>query len=83
MLSKEDYEKLARPENLPLQALVKLSQLRRRVSESGYRFDHIKTGEAILLLEAARVIDCEETRSLARQLLQTVGAYDSDLRPPD
>lgn len=81
MLSAKDYEKLQHPEKFPLSAMIKLSQLRRRLSKKGYEFLHIKEGEAILLIEAARAIDCLKTKLLAQHFLKLMCIYDDELRP--
>ncbi|MBN1377720.1 MAG: hypothetical protein JXA04_00635 [Gammaproteobacteria bacterium] len=75
-MDNEDYEKLRHPENFSLTALVKLSKLRRKVAEHGYEFFNLKEGEIILLLEAARLISCEETRDLAQQFMNLIGVKD-------
>ena len=75
-MDNEDYEKLRHPEDFSLAALVKLSKLRRKVAEHGYEFFNLKEGEIILLLEAARLISCEETRDLAQQFVNLIGVKD-------
>lgn len=82
MLHAKDYEKLQHPENFSLSAMVKLSQMRRRLAKNGYEFLNIgKSGETILLIEAARATECLQTKLLARHFLKLVNMYDDDLRP--
>lgn len=76
-----DYEKLKHTEDFSLAALVKLSKLRRKVAEHGYEFLNLKEGEIILLLEAARVINCQESADLARQFLELVGICSQESAP--
>lgn len=70
-----DYEKLKHPEDFSLAALVKLSKLRRKVAEHGYEFLNLKEGEIVLLLEAARLINCRESAELADQFLELIGIF--------
>ncbi len=77
-MNTNDYEKLRHPENFSLTALIKLSKLRRKVAEHGYEFFNLKEGEAILLLEAAQVINCPESKDLAQQFLDLIGVNNSD-----
>ena len=75
------YEKLKHPEAFSLTALVTLSKLRRKVTEHGYDFFNLKEGEAILLLEAARVIDCDESKELAHRFLSLIGVTTDEFKP--
>lgn len=77
-MHREDYEKLKHPENFSLTALLKLSKLRRKLSEYGYEFFGLKEGEIILLLETARLLDCTEAKTLAGQFLQQVGVQHNE-----
>jgi hypothetical protein len=82
-MNHDDYEKLRHPENFSLTALIKLSKLRRKIAEHGYEFFNLKEGEAILLLEAARVLNCQESKNLARQFMDLVGVNDKEPALPD
>jgi hypothetical protein len=74
----DDYEKLRNPNGFSLKALIALSKLRRKVAEYGYEFFNLKEGEAVLLLEAARLTNNSEAMNLATQFLDSIGIDNSE-----
>jgi hypothetical protein len=78
-MTPEEHARLNNMSDYPQSALIKVSRLRRLVAESGYGFDLCQKGSPILLIEAARVINCLKSKQLAGELLQEIGIHDSEL----
>lgn len=74
------HEKLVNLSNYSHSAVMILSKLRRTVAAKGYDFDLAQKGCPILLIEAARVLDCETSRQLAITLLTEIGISSKELQ---
>ncbi len=85
-MTPEQHARLNNMSDYPQSALIKVSRLRRLIAENGYGIDLLQKGSPILLIEAARVINCLKSKRLAAELLLEMGILDSELctaSPPD
>jgi hypothetical protein len=75
----EEHARLNNMSDYPQSALIKVSRLRRLIAEKGYGIELLQKGSPILLIEAARVINCVQSKRLAAELLLEIGIHDSEL----
>lgn len=80
VMNPQIHEKLVNLSNYSHSAVMILSKLRRTVAAKGYEFDLTQKGCPILLIEAARILDCETSRQLARNLLSEMGISSNELQ---
>jgi hypothetical protein len=78
-MTPEEHARLNNVSDYPQSALIKVSRLRRLIAENGYGIDLLQKGSPILLIEAARAINCMNSKRLAAELLLEIGIRDSEL----
>jgi hypothetical protein len=80
-MTSEEHARLNNVSEYSQSALIKVSRLRRLIAENGYGVELLQKGSPVLLIEAARVINCMQSKRLAAELLLEIGIHDSELCP--